>query len=79
MKFSETFDKGLRDIVNNLENDHPGIKFNLMKSIEDITENIELEPKKLVTCLICGNSASSNPCSVCKTVSLSEKLTKSNL
>ena len=75
---NENIRNELRDIVNNLENDHPGIKFNLMKSIEDITENIELEPKKLVTCLMCGNSASSNPCSVCKTINLSEKLTKSN-
>ena len=76
---NENIRNELREIVNNLEINHPGIKFNLMKSIEDITENIELDPKKLVTCLICGNSASSNPCSVCKTVSLSEKLTKSNL
>ena len=37
----------------------------MIKALEDITENIELDPKKLVTCLICGNSASSNPCSVC--------------
>ncbi|NSL75251.1 MAG: TIGR00269 family protein [Thaumarchaeota archaeon] len=75
---NENIRNELRDVVNNLEKNHPGIKFSLMKSMEDITENIELKPKKLVTCLVCGNSSSSSPCSVCKTISLSEKLTKSN-
>lgn len=75
---NENIRNEIRDTINNLEKNHPGIKFSLMKSVEDITNNLELEPKKLITCLICGNSSSSSPCNVCKTESFAKELTKSN-
>ena len=40
---NENIRNEIRDTLNNLENNHPGIKYNLMKSISDITKNIKLK------------------------------------
>ena len=73
---NENIRNEIRDTLNNFENNHPGIKYNLMKSISDITKNIKLKHKELIICQICQNSSSSNPCNVCKTEDLAKNLMK---
>jgi uncharacterized protein (TIGR00269 family) len=58
----------IRNSLDNFENKHPGIKLSLMKSMFEISQNINVEPKQLQNCSICGYNSSSNPCSTCKTI-----------
>jgi uncharacterized protein (TIGR00269 family) len=58
----------MRSIINNMEENHPGIKYTLFGSKEKLahTLDINLENFELKTCGICGFPTSSKICEVCK-------------
>lgn len=58
----------MRSIINNMEENHPGIKYTLFGSKEKLanTLDINLENSELKTCDICGFPTSSKICEVCK-------------
>jgi cytoplasmic tRNA 2-thiolation protein 1 len=65
----------VRDFLNNLEEAHPGIKYNIYHTILEISKGLKLakdsqQSKKVKRCAICGTIASGAICSACKTVGL---------
>nr|MBA3750409.1 TIGR00269 family protein [Nitrosopumilus sp.] len=73
----ESIRSDFREFFNNLENIHPGIKYNCYNSVNKLSKIIQhsrydssLSLKK--TCLKCGNICTNEVCSVCKTIFLLE-------
>jgi cytoplasmic tRNA 2-thiolation protein 1 len=62
----------IRDFINVLERERPGIKYNLYNSISKISSNLKTFPNRVDSkkCSTCGRMSTSNICSVCKTISV---------
>lgn len=66
---NESIRSDLRDFLNTLETNHPGIKYNAFNSAIKISKHLKIETSKLQTrksCSLCGRDSSSSICSVCK-------------
>ena len=62
----------IRDFINTLERERPGIKYNLYNSISKVSSNLRTFPNRVDSkkCSTCGRMSTSNICSVCKTISV---------
>lgn len=62
----------IRDFINALERERPGIKYNLYNSISKISSNLKTVSNRVDSkkCPTCGRMSTSNVCSVCKTISI---------
>ena len=74
---NESIRSDFRQIFNNLEKVHPGIKYNCYNSINKISKiiqsSIAKEPihfLKKKSCSKCGNVSNNDVCAVCKTIFL---------
>lgn len=59
----------IREILNNLERSHPGIKYSLFHSAMGISKSITLPKKERKKCKICGAPTFSEKCSLCTILS----------
>ncbi|MEE8168301.1 MAG: TIGR00269 family protein [Candidatus Hydrothermarchaeales archaeon] len=65
--YSASFRTGVRDFVNKLEKENPGIKFSILKGYEKITPYLEnYERAELKRCMSCGEPSSQEICNACK-------------
>ncbi len=55
----------IRTILNMLEKNHPGIKYSLLKSMIEVSENTGTTKKEIEKCEKCGYPTFSKTCSVC--------------
>ncbi len=55
----------IRTILNTLEKNHPGIKYSLLKSMIEVSENTRITKKEIEKCEKCGYPTFSKTCSVC--------------
>lgn len=58
----------IRVYLNKLEEEHPGIKYMMLKSALAISERLRLESKVAIKCLKCGLPSSNPVCSACNLV-----------
>ncbi|MFL6359729.1 MAG: TIGR00269 family protein, partial [Nitrososphaeraceae archaeon] len=60
----------IRQFLNKIENDHPGIKYNIYNSITKISKVLKssMENPEARICSVCGKECTSDICGVCKTV-----------
>ena len=60
----------LRQFLNQLEKEHPGIKYNAYNSMIKISKGLKSLPSAIEAnrCSICGKHSSGSVCSVCKTI-----------
>lgn len=62
-------DEGIRSEVrtylNEMEEKHPGMKYTLLKSALELSEETVVEQPPVVNCRRCGFPSTSDPCSVC--------------
>ncbi|MBU2559900.1 TIGR00269 family protein [archaeon] len=62
----DSFRTGIRDFINTLERDNPGIKFSIKRGYEKLTPYLESYPtKELKECPLCGEPTSGEVCKVC--------------
>jgi uncharacterized protein (TIGR00269 family) len=62
----DSFRTGIRDFINTLERDNPGIKFSIKRGHEKLTPHLESYPsKELKECRHCGEPTSGDVCKVC--------------
>jgi uncharacterized protein (TIGR00269 family) len=62
----DSFRTGIRDFINTLERDNPGIKFSIKRGYEKLTPYLESYPtKELKECRLCGEPTSGEVCKVC--------------
>lgn len=61
----------IRRFLNEMEQGHSGIKHNMYRTIERISDHIP-DPKEMAPCRICGAPATSEVCSVCRTLEQSK-------
>jgi cytoplasmic tRNA 2-thiolation protein 1 len=71
---NESIRTQIREFINALEKERPGIKYNFYNSASKISDNLKtfsnhIDSKK---CATCGRIATSETCSVCKTLSILE-------
>jgi len=59
---------GVRVYFNKLEEEHPGIKYMMLKSVLSISESIRVPVVSAKKCASCGLPSSSDICSACKLV-----------
>jgi len=63
---SESIRSDIRVVLNRFEDAHPGIKYNMFRSIMNIAKNLKIETSRdAKTCLNCGFLCSGYICSVC--------------
>lgn len=70
---NESIRTDLRNFLNTLEVNHPGIKYNAYNSAVKISRHLKMETSKSQTrrkCSVCGRDSSSSICSVCKNLRL---------
>ena len=70
---NESIRTDLRNFLNTLEVNHPGIKYNAYNSAVKISRHLKMEAPKSQTrmkCLVCSRDSSSSICSVCKNLRL---------
>ena len=60
----------IREFVKNLEQQHPGIQYSMLKSAISMSQNTPATSKTRLSCKKCGNISSSEICSVCNTLNL---------
>ncbi len=61
----------IREFINIIEGERPGIKYNLYNSVLKISNNLNAATNHVhLRCARCGRMSSSQICSVCKTVSI---------
>lgn len=58
----------VRDFLNKMELEHPGMKYVLFNSAMHIISNLKYKEKNSVPCINCGKPSSSGLCNVCKMV-----------
>jgi cytoplasmic tRNA 2-thiolation protein 1 len=61
----------IRAHLNQLEREHPGIKYSTLKTVLEIAKGIQIDPsqaKKVMHCVKCGSVSTGPICSVCKTL-----------
>lgn len=62
----DSFRTGIRDFINDLERDNPGIKFSIKRGYEKLTPYLKSYPtKELKECQLCGEPTSGDVCKVC--------------
>lgn len=71
---NESIRTQIREFINTLERERPGIKYNFYNSVSKISNNLNafshhIDSKK---CATCGRIATSRICSVCKTLNILE-------
>jgi uncharacterized protein (TIGR00269 family) len=67
----------MRDFLNELEANHPGMKNTLLRSSLSVSSSLSQQaPKKRSTCSLCGAMSSSPVCGVCRMRQLVEQHTK---
>ncbi len=63
---SDSFRTGIRDFINDLENDNPGIKFSIMRGYQKLIPYLDSYPRKeLKECRLCAEPTSGDICKVC--------------
>jgi uncharacterized protein (TIGR00269 family) len=70
---NESIRTDLRNFLNTLEIDRPGIKYNAYNSAVKISKSLKMDTSKSQTrrkCLVCNRDSSSSICSVCKNLKL---------
>ena len=70
---NESIRTDLRNFLNTLEIDRPGIKYNAYNSAVKISKSLKMDTSKSQTrrkCLVCNRDSSSPICSVCKNLKL---------
>jgi uncharacterized protein (TIGR00269 family) len=69
---NESIRTQIREFINGLEKERPGIKYNLYNSVLKISNNLRTLPSHIdsKTCSRCGRLSTSENCSVCKTLSI---------
>lgn len=61
-----SFRTGIRNFINQLEKDNPGIKFSIFKGYKKLLPYLDMYPKKeLRECRLCGGPTSGDVCKVC--------------
>jgi len=60
----------IRFMLNNLEAQHPGIKYSILNSAIKISQKINIDEKALKFCKTCNFPSSSELCSVCTTIEM---------
>ncbi|RMF90530.1 MAG: TIGR00269 family protein [Methanobacteriota archaeon] len=69
----------VRDFLNNMESEHPGIKFSIVKGWERITKQHLPEEGALGACTICGQATARNICRACElTEEIKIKMSETN-
>jgi cytoplasmic tRNA 2-thiolation protein 1 len=65
----------IREFINTLETQRPGIKYNLYNSMLKISNNLRTFSTDIVSqrCKACGRTSTSGICSVCRTISILEE------
>jgi len=68
----ESIRSDIRVFLNQLEESHPGIKYNIYNSVLKVSKGlkIDLTSKQSLKCLICKRESSNKICSVCRTVQM---------
>ncbi len=54
-----------REILNQLEAEHPGIKYNLLKSYLEVSKSLKPRGKEENLCTICNHPSSNQICTAC--------------
>jgi cytoplasmic tRNA 2-thiolation protein 1 len=69
---NESIRTQIREFINGLEMERPGIKYNIYNSVLKISNNLRTLPShsESKTCSKCGRLSTSENCSVCKTLSV---------
>ena len=70
---NESIRTELRQFLNKLEKNSPGIKYNAYNSAVKISKSLKMDTSKSQTrrkCLVCNRDSSSSICSVCKNLKL---------
>jgi uncharacterized protein (TIGR00269 family) len=63
---NDSFRTGIRDFINDLENDNPGIKFSIKRGYEKLMPYLDSYPRKeLKECRLCKEPTSGDICKVC--------------
>jgi len=63
---SSSFRTGIRDFINDLEKDNPGIKFSIQRGYQKLMPYLDSYPRKdLKDCQLCGEPTSGDICKVC--------------
>lgn len=63
---SRAFRTGIRDFINDLEKDNPGIKFSILRGYQKLIPYLDSYPQKnLKECQLCGEPTSGKTCKVC--------------
>jgi cytoplasmic tRNA 2-thiolation protein 1 len=72
---NESIRTQIREFVNTLERERPGIKYNLYNSVSKISNYLNTFPHNFDSkkCATCGKLATSEICSVCKTLAILEE------
>jgi uncharacterized protein (TIGR00269 family) len=55
----------IRELINKIEEKHPGVKFTVFNSMRKIKEALEKHKVKLNKCKVCGEPTPSNICEAC--------------
>lgn len=70
---SESIRSDIRVILNRFEEQHPGIKYNMLNSMITIAKNLDIEMSRdAKPCLNCGFPSSGSICSVCTLLNSSQ-------
>jgi cytoplasmic tRNA 2-thiolation protein 1 len=67
---NEGIRSSIRVYLNSLEEEHPGIKYMMLKSALSIASGLNRQEVKAVLCSVCGLPASQDPCSACRLTSV---------
>ena len=59
----------VRDFINELELDHPGIKFSILRGYEKIIPSLKLENTVFKECISCGEATPNETCKACSLLS----------
>jgi len=63
----------VREMLNRIEEKHPGTKFTIFRSIERLRDSLKVSVADLRDCLQCGEPTTQDLCEVCKTLHGSAK------
>jgi len=72
---NESIRTQIREFINTLESERPGIKYNFYNSVSKISNYLNAFPHNIDSkkCATCGKLATSEICSVCKTLTILEE------
>ncbi|MFQ6137288.1 MAG: TIGR00269 family protein [Candidatus Hydrothermarchaeales archaeon] len=71
----ESFRGEIRDFINQLESNHPGIKFSILRGYEKILPSLDVEQRSLRRCIKCGGPTPQDICKACALLdALNQKL-----